>query len=189
MKRIGGRSGLLVRHDGEIRLAQGEAGAGPTLLARGRRVTVRGIAPEGEERWSFAAEALADTGDEFILRVHEGEPVAGPEPWNWPAAGDLHLWRSRPYSILVTTRARRFPYWYCPIHTPARPEGDEIRVTDLGLDVQLFADGRYSIGGDPPDAARHPDLAAISAAAATELVELMTRKAPPFDGRSMPDAG
>ena len=160
-----------------------------TTLTRGQIITVRGIAPEGEERWSFTAEALTDAGDELILRVREGEPVSGPEPWVWPAAGDLHLWRSRPYSILVTTRARRFSYWYCPVHTPAQPHGDEIRVTDLGVDVQLFADGRYSVGGEPPDPAQFPELAALSAAAVEELVALMNSKAPPFDGRSMPYAG
>ena len=170
-------------------MAQAERAPDAQRLQAGQRVTVRGIAPEGEERWSFAAEALADTGDEFILRVREGEPVAGPEPWTWPAVGDFHLWRSRPYSILVTTRARRFPYWYCPIHTPPRPSGDEVRVTDLGLDVHLFADGRYSVGGESPDPTRYPDLAATGAAAAAEVVELMTRKAPPFDGRAMPEAG
>ena len=157
-----------------------------TTLTRGQIITVRGIAPEGEERWSFTAEALTDAGDELILLVREGEPVSGPEPWVWPAVGDLHLWRSRPYSILVTTRARRFSYWYCPVHTPAHPHGDEIRVTDLGVDVQLFADGRYSVGGEPPDPVQFPELAALSAAAVEELVGLMKRKAPPFDGHSMP---
>lgn len=156
-------------------------------LLPGQRVTVRAIGPDGEERWSFAAETLRDSGDEFALRVREGEPVAGPEPWTWPAIGDFHLWRSRPYSILVTTRARRFPYWYCPVHTPPCPSGDEVRVIDLGLDVQLFADGRYSVGGEPLDPVHYPELAATSAAAVAELVELMTRKAPPFDGRAMPD--
>lgn len=170
-------------------MSQREAPPESQLLLPGQCVTVRGVAPEGGERWSFAAETLRDSGDEFVLRVCEGEPVAGPEPWSWPAVGDFHLWRSRPYSILVTTRARRFPYWYCPIHTPPRPIGTEVRVIDLGLDVQLFADGRYSIGGEPPDPASYPDLAATSAAAMAELVELMTSKAPPFDGRAMPDAG
>ncbi len=87
----------------------------------------------------------------------------------------------------MTTRARRFPYWYCAVHTPATPQGDEIRVTDLGLDVQLFADGRYSVGGEAPDPARHPNLAATSETAVAELVEMMKRKAPPFDGKSMPN--
>lgn len=159
-----------------------------TPLTRGQIITVRGFAPEGEERWSFTAEALTDAGDELILRVREGESVSGPEPWVWPAAGDLHLWRSRPYSILVTTRARRFSYWYCPIHTPANLQSDEICVTDLGVDVQLFADGRYSVGGEAPDPTRYPELAALSAAAVDELIGLMERKAPPFDGRTMPDA-
>lgn len=155
-------------------------------LAVGRLVTVRAVGPEGEPRWSFGGEVLADAGDEVVLLVREGEPVEGPEPWTWPAAGDLHLWRARPYSILVTTRARRFPYWYCPVHTPAASLGDEIRVTDLGLDVQLFADGRYSVGGVGPDADRHPDLAVTADAAVRELVDLIMRKAPPFDEKHMP---
>ena len=156
------------------------------LLTRGQRMTVRGVAPEGGTSWAFAAETLTDDGVAIVLRVAEGEPIAGPEPWHWPALGDLHLWRDRPYSILVTTRARRFPYWYCPIHTPAISDGDEIRVTDLGLDVQLFADGRYSVGGETPDPVRFPDLAALATSAAAEVVDLLKRKAPPFDGRSMP---
>jgi hypothetical protein len=156
------------------------------LLTRGQRVTIRALAPEGGTSWSFAAEALTDDGTAIVLRVKEGEPIAGPEPWSWPARGDLHLWRDRPYGVLVTTRARRFPYWYCPVHTPALPDGDEIRVTDLGLDVQLFADGRYSVGGEAPDPARFPDLAALADSAAAEVVDLIGRKAPPFDGRGMP---
>ena len=156
------------------------------MFAPGHSVTLRAVSPEGEARWSFAGEVLADGGDEVVLVVREGEPVAGPEPWAWPAAGELHLWRSRPYSILVTTRARRFPYWYCAVHTPATPQGDAIVVTDLGLDVQLFADGRYSVGGEPPDPAHHPALAATSQAAVAELVELMKQKVPPFDGKRMP---
>ncbi len=158
-------------------------------LRRGQAVTVRGIAPDGEElRWSFGGEVLTDGGDEIVVAVRQGEPVEGPEPWVWPAVGALHLWRSRPYSILVTTRARRFPYWYCPVHTPATTRGDMIVVTDLGLDVQLFADGRYSVGGESPDAGQYPELAALSRVAADELVRLMTSKTAPFDGKSMPDA-
>ena len=155
-------------------------------LTRGQRVMVRALAPDGTPSWAFAAEALTDDGVAIVLRVAEGEPIEGPEPWNWPAPGDLHLWRDRPYSILVTTRARRFPYWYCPIHTPVALIGDELHTTDLGLDVQLFADGRYSVGGEAPDPAFYPDLAALAAQSAAEVVDLMTRKAPPFDGRSMP---
>ncbi len=156
------------------------------LLTRGQRVTIRALASDGAPSWAFAAETLTDDGIAIILRVAEGEPIEGPEPWHWPARGDLHLWRDRSYGILVTTRARRFPYWYCPIHTPVVLTGDEIRVTDLGLDVQLFADGRYSVGGEAPDPARYPDLAALADSAAAEVVDLMKRKAPPFDGRSMP---
>jgi len=156
------------------------------LLTRGQRVTVRALAPDGAPSWAFAAETLTDDGNAIVLRVAEGEPIEGSEPWSWPALGDLHLWRDRPYGILVTTRARRFPYWYCPIHTPVVLVGDELRATDLGLDVQLFADGRYSVGGDPPDPARYPDLAALAAQSAAEVVDLMKRKAPPFGGRSMP---
>lgn len=157
-------------------------------LVPGQTVTVRGVAPgDRETRWAFAAEALRDGGDEIVLLVREGVPVAGPEPWSWPADGRLFLWRDRPYSILVTTRARRFPYWYCAVHTPARPAGDEIRVTDLGYDVQLFADGRYSVGGEGPDAARSPALAATARGAVEELVAMIRRKAPPFDAGSMPE--
>ena len=156
------------------------------LLTRGRRVTVRALAPDGAPSWSFAAATLTDDGNAIVLRVAEGEPIAGPEPWHWPAPGDLHLWRDRPYGVLVTTRARRFPYWYCPIHTPVAPRGDDLCMTDLGLDVQLFADGRYSVGGEAPDPARFPDLAALADRAAAEVVDLMKRKAPPFDGRRMP---
>lgn len=144
------------------------------ILAPGRRVVVRGDGADGAARWSFAAEALADDGDAIVLGVRAGAPVAGPEPWAWPADGRLHLWRSRHYSILATTRATRFPYWYCAVHTPPEVRGDELRVTDLGLDVQLFADGRYSVGGESPA------LAAAAAAAVDELVALMKRKAPPF---------
>ncbi len=156
-------------------------------LAPGRAVTVRGVAPDGgETRWAFAAEALRDGGDEFVLIVREGVPVTGPEPWAWPADGRLFLWRDRPYSILVTTRARRFPYWYCAVHTPATTAGDEVRVTDLGYDVQLFADGRYSVGGEGPDADGPPELIALARGAVDELVAMIRRKAPPFDGGSMP---
>ena len=158
-------------------------------LVAGQAVTVRGVAPDGEgPRWAFAAEALRDSGDEFVLLVREGAAVDGPEPWVWPANGELHLWRDRPYSILVTTRARRFPYWYCIVHTPANPAGDEIRVTDLGHDVQLFADGRYSVGGDGPDAGAPPEHAALARAAVDELVGMIKRKAPPFDAGSMPSS-
>jgi hypothetical protein len=164
-------------------MERGPGGEVP-LLTPGQKMTIRGVTPGGQTiHWAFAGEVLADDGDEVVLAVREGEPVAGPEPWAWPAAGDLHLWRSRPYSILVTTRARRFPYWYCAIHTPARPQGDAIVVTDLGLDVQLFADGRYSVGGEAPDSALYPELAEMSQAAVDELVGLMKQKAPPFDGK------
>ncbi len=156
-------------------------------LVPGQTVTVRGVGPGGDDtRWAFAAEALRDSGDEFVLLIRAGAAVAGPEPWVWPADGELHLWRNRPYSILVTTRARRFPYWYCIVHTPANPAGDEIRVTDLGHDVQLFADGRYSVGGDGPDAAAPPEYVALAQGAVDELVALIKRKAPPFDAGSMP---
>jgi hypothetical protein len=158
-------------------------------LTPGQIVTVRGVAPgSGETRWAFAAEALRDSGDEFALLVREGVPVEGPEPWAWPEDGRLFLWRDRPYGILVTTRARRFPYWYCTVHTPANPAGDEIRVTDLGFDVQLFADGRYSVGGEGPDAGTSPELADLARNAVDELVGMMKRKAPPFDAGSMPSA-
>ena len=150
---------------------------------------VRGVGLDGLPRWSFTAEALIDRGDELVLRVREGEPVSGPEPWSWPAEGRLHLWRSRHYSILATTRAGRFPYWYCAVHTPVTLLGDEIRVTDLGLDVQLFADGRYSVGGEAAFAAAGasypPPLAGAAQAAVQELIAMMRRKAPPFDESPM----
>lgn len=148
---------------------------------------VRGVAPDGAPRWSFDGETLADSGDEITVRLRAGAPVDGPEPWTWPADGRLHLWRSRYYSVLVTTRAGRFPYWYCAAHTPVEILRDELRVVDLGVDVQLFADGRYSVGGeDRPSGATEEavtaPLAAAAAAAVRELVALMTRKAAPFDG-------
>ena len=158
-------------------------------LVLGQAVTVRGVAPgDGATRWAFATAALRDSGDEFVLLVRAGAAVAGPEPWVWPADGELHLWRDRPYSILVTTRARRFPYWYCTVHTSANPTGDEVRVTDLGYDVQLFADGRYSVGGEGPDAEVPAEYAALARGAVDELVGLIRRKAPPFDAGSMPGA-
>lgn len=160
------------------------AGGGPRLEP-GRRLTVRGIAPDGAPRWSFDGETLADDGDEIRLRLRAGAPVDGPEPWAWPADGRLHLWRSRYYSVLVTTRAGRFPYWYCAVHTPVAILRDELRVVDLGLDVQLFADGRYSVGGEdrqPAAAGGAAPLGGVAAAVVRELVALMTRKAPPFDG-------
>ena len=152
----------------------------PVRLVAGQELTIRGSAPNGAPCWSLTGETLADTGDEMTLRVRAGTLVDGPEPWTLPAAGVLHLWRSRPYSILVTTRARRFPYWYCAVHTPAHPTDGAIQVTDLGLDVQFFADGRYSVGGEAPDPATQPELARQAHAAVDELVGLMKRKAPPF---------
>ncbi|MGN6563464.1 MAG: DUF402 domain-containing protein [Thermomicrobiales bacterium] len=149
-------------------------------LVAGQKLTVRASAPDGAPCWSLTGEAITDNGDAITLCVREGALVDGPEPWTLPADGVLHLWRSRPYSILVTTRAQRFPYWYCSVHTPARPTDGAIQVTDLGLDVQLFADGRYSVGGDAPDPATQPDLARLAHAAVDELIALLKRKAPPF---------
>lgn len=152
-------------------------------LSPGQLVRVRGLAPDGAPRWAFEAEFLSDDGDALALRVYEGGRVDGPEPWSWPADGRLALWRSRYYSVLSTHRAGRFPYWYCAIHTPVEYVGGELRVVDLGLDVQLFADGRYSVGGEAPtaDGATDP-LAGAASAAVEEVVALMKRKAPPFDG-------
>ncbi len=152
-----------------------EANAGGTPLVAGQRVAVQGNAPDGSLRWSFAGEVLGDGGDEIVLGLRAGEPVSGPEPWSWPADGRLHLWRSRPYSVLATTRAGRFPYWYCAVHTPASVRGAEIRVTDLGLDVQLFADGRYSVGGEATVPEDGPARAAVE-----ELIAMMKAKSPPF---------
>lgn len=149
-------------------------------LVAGQELTVRASAPDGAPRWSLTGEVATDTDDELTLHVREGTLIDGPEPGTLPADGVLHLWRSRPYSILVTTRARRFPYWYCSVHTPAHPTDGAIQVTDLGLDVQLFADGRYSVGGDAPDPATQPELARQAHAAVDELIALMKRKAPPF---------
>lgn len=157
----------------------------PSTFVPGQTVRVRGIALDGTPRWFFEGEALADDGDEVTLRLRAGAAVDGPEPWSWPADGRLHLWRSRYYSVLVTTRAERFPYWYCPIHTPVETVDGELRVVDLDADVQLFADGRYSVGGEASDAAATGTLpASLSdaiASAMDELVALMKRKAPPFD--------
>jgi predicted RNA-binding protein associated with RNAse of E/G family len=152
----------------------------PVRLIVGQELTIRASALDGAARWSLTGEVATDAGDEMTLRVREGTLVDGPEPWTLPADGVLHLWRGQPYSILVTTRARRFPYWYCSVHTPARPTDGVITVTDLGLDVQLFADGRYSVGGDAPDPATQPELARLAHAAVDELVALIRRKAPPF---------
>ena len=87
-------------------------------LTRGQRVTVRALAPDGAPSWAFAAEALTDDGVAIVLRVAEGEPIEGPEPWNWPAPGDLHLWRNRPYGILVTTRSAPLRLLVLPRSTP-----------------------------------------------------------------------
>ena len=153
-------------------------------LAVGQRVTVRGLGPDGGTRWSFAAEPLSDDGEAIVLRVRAGEPVEGPDPWAWPADGRHHFWRGRHYSVLATRRAARFPYWYATVHTPPLVRGGELVVTDLGLSVQLFADGRYHVGGEDElpahDLPDDPALRDAARAAVAEIVELIKRKAPPF---------
>jgi protein associated with RNAse G/E len=73
--------------------------------------------------------------------------------------------------VLVTTRAGRFPYWYCPVHTPATLRGHELSVTDLGLNVQLFADGRYSVGGREEFEADSPSVTPEERGAAQSAVD------------------
>ncbi len=153
-------------------------------LRLGQRVAVRGLGPDGGTRWWFAAEPLSDDGEAIVLLVRAGEPVEGPDPWAWPADGRHHFWRGRHYSVLVTRRAARFPYWHATVHTPPIVRDGELVVTDLGLSVQLFADGRYSVGGEdelaahaPPD---NPALREAARAAVEEIVHLIKRKAPPL---------
>lgn len=130
-------------------------------------------------RWSFLAEPLSDDGTAIVVRVRAGDLVDGPEPWAWPADGTIYYWRARPFSVLVTTRAGRFPYWYCPIHTPPAVTAGQLRVVDLGHDVQLFADGRYSVRGD--EQSREPDNANTVAAAVREIIAAIKERTPPFD--------
>lgn len=158
--------------------------AGIGVLAPGSVLAVRGATPTGDPLWSFAARVLADDGDELVLGVRAGEPVGGPEPWTWPADGRHHFWRGRAYSVLATTRAGRFPYWYATVHTPPAFAGDGLRVVDLGLSVQLFADGRYSVGGEDEFAALAPTLPAATRVAARaaldEIVALIRARRRPF---------
>ena len=144
-------------------------------LAPDLPVAVYGVGHDGSLRWSFAADPLSDDGDRIVLRVYAGDPVDGPEPWTWPADGEHHFWRSRHYSVLVTTRAGRFPYWYCPVHTPAVLRGHELSVTDLGLNVQLFADGRYSVGGGDEFEADSPSMTPEERGAAQAAVDEIVR--------------
>jgi hypothetical protein len=147
-------------------------------------VAVRGLGPDGRPRWLFAAEPLSDDGEAIVLLVRAGEPVEAPDPWAWPADGRHHFWRGRHYSVLVTRRAAHFPYWHATVHTPPIVRDGELVVTDLGLSVQLFADGRYSVGGEDEPAARDlpddPGLRDAARAAIEEIVDLIRRKAPPF---------
>ena len=158
-------------------------------LKAGQRVAVRALGPDGGTRWSFAAEPLSDDGEAIVLQVRAGEPVEGPDPWAWPADGRHHFWRGRHYSVLVTRRAARFPYWHATVHTPPIVRDGELVVTDLGLSVQLFADGRYSVGGEDELAAHAPPndrtLRAAARAAVEEIVGLIKRKAPPFSNAEL----
>lgn len=164
--------------------------AGSTAsLTPGTRVTVQADAPDGQLAWAFDANTLRDDGESIELEVHAGEPVAGPAPWSWPADGRYVLWRTRPYSVLTTTRAVRFPYWYAAVHTPVVVEDGRLWVTDLGASVQLFADGRYSVTGEDALATR-PDLdeapRATVHAAVAELVMLIAARHPPFSHGDLP---
>ena len=140
---------------------------------------VRGLGPDGATRWPFGAETLSDDGEAIVLRVCAGEPIEGPAPWAWPADGRHHVWRGRHYSVLVTRRASRFPYWHATVHTPPLVRDGELLVTDLGLDVQLLADGHYSAAGEEDEHDALPGDPALRAAVA-EIVGLIKRKAPPF---------
>ena len=169
--------------DGDVLEATGER------LRVGQRAAVRGLGPDGSTRWSFAAEPLSDDGEAIVLLVRAGEPVEGPDPWTWPADGRHHFWRGRHYSILVTRRAARFPYWHATVHTPPIVRDGELVVTDLGLSVQLFADGRYAVGGEDELAAHDlpsdPALRDAARAAVAEIVDLIRRKAPPFSNAEL----
>src|SRR3712207_5990130 len=157
-------------------------------LRVGQRAAVRALGPDGGTRWSFAAEPLSDDGEAIVLQVRAGEPVEGADPWGWPADGRHFFWRGRHYSVLVTRRAARFPYWYATVHTPPLVRDGELVVTDLGLSVQLFADGRYSVGGENELAAHAPDnpgLRDTARAAVEEIVDLIKRKAPPFSSAEL----
>jgi hypothetical protein len=79
--------------------------------------------------------------------------------------------------------------YYCNLGTPARREGDEIRYTDLDLDLLVRPDGRYMVMDEDEyqeRAARfgYPaDMRAQVAAALADLIAAVERAAPPFDGR------
>jgi hypothetical protein len=152
------------------------------------QVTVRKLDHTGREDISYPGDVLERTDTAVVLRTAwDREPmdlgfvVLEPDD-RWTETFYSDRW----YNIFeIRASDGRLKGWYCNITRPARIASHEVTAEDLALDLWVEPDGRLLVLDEeefsglclPPEE-REAGLDALK-----QLVAMVARKAPPFDGQ------
>jgi len=156
-------------------------------------VTVTKLNWRGEPVYSWQGEVNAREGGHIVLRAVWRGPgtarVAGGVVFELGDVFYEHYYKGRPYGLwqVLTPDETALKCWYCNISTPAELRDGAITFGDLLLDVLLLPDGRRQVL-DRDDLTRalaeglDPALAATAEEATHDVLDLIDRRRPPFEG-------
>jgi protein associated with RNAse G/E len=162
-----------------------------------RTVFVHATNYDGSSHWQHPAELVEARDDIVMTRTAAGINVKHERgvyvsPFNTRG----HYWPDRWFNVIrlelpdPSTGWGRLTGWYCNIATPVQFDGESVRYVDLQLDVRVFAEDhglRCSVlDEDEFETAREryaypDDLVERARRAVDEVIELVVRRAFPFD--------
>ena len=174
------------------------------LIGRETPIHVRKFDGSYHRRWP--GRFVARKGPLYLLTFAEGEAISRtPEPTDDPDplvaryGGDIYLFDDRWWNVSRARRDGRI-WYYVNIATPVEFDGESFSYVDLDLDVAWYADGEpwfwedtRQDGGAPhvldeDEFLAHseamgypPDVVQRARAAVDEVLDLIQRRAFPFD--------
>jgi protein associated with RNAse G/E len=148
---------------------------------------------DGTLRARWPAWFVAQTGPLYVVAQRPGDVVWSPErlggePRPWPLTwhADTYLWTDRWYNVSRIKRDGRL-WYYVNIATPVEYDGASFSCIDLDLDISWYTDEEPRVVDEDQflahrEAMRYPDdVVAHARAAVDEVLEMIRRRAFPFD--------
>lgn len=155
-------------------------------------ITITKLNWRGERVYAWHGDVVSRTDDEVLLRaVWRGPGVVQVAPGLSFEPGDVfyeYYYLARPYGLwrVLAPDERTLKCWYCNVSTPAVIEGAALSFRDLLLDVLLLpGEAPRVLDRDDLEHARaeglDPALGALAEQGAREILDMIARRAHPFD--------
>jgi protein associated with RNAse G/E len=148
---------------------------------------------DGSYHRRWPARFVLRKGSAYLLTFEEGEIIGrsadlDDDPEGYPArfGGDVYLFEDRWYNVSRMPRDGRI-WFYVNIATPVEFDGESFSTIDLDLDISWYTDEEPRVVDEDEflahsEAMRYPaDVVTHARAAVDEVLELIRRRAFPFD--------